>query len=1131
MPTEIPGLTNEQLLDLLPERLKTLAEHVRILKLRLALRELMPNNPRAIGQRRRGQAGKQQQDDENKNRYPKEVPGIVNECFFDSSGNLNAGLNQLLYHFMKHKDNVAMRNLIALCLLEGIGVAPMPDLAYELVIHHVHVSERSKALLAGYCYRKGAFDVAYRLSDEALDGNDDDYAMLMVARCLLNGKGCEVDVFRARDTLQTLIEIQDKALDNEIIQSLAHVELLRCHFRIPQTAPIDGLLLTKDELQISKDIYTSGFPPALYHAAVDTLVILQQRLPSEAEDDAGYADFRKKAKDSIIHAANARYLDACLFVAHQLGGQDPESPALDLQLERSKSHELLYNLFAAGQHHAKAQLYVARALCKDANQPSLKTQNAVEFYTQAAGQDSAEAQFELGRMYWDGIFVLTDYKRAYEYFYQSASLEYPPACAYVGDCYCYGKGVKMDVVQAFEWYHRGAYHNDPYALCRLGECYLSGRGALFRDEEMARTYLERSHELGWPEASAFLAYFDVQLESERLRIPPGTAKAKFVRNMKAAVYGDRESQYQLGVCYDEGEGVDIDFDRALVWYHRSAIQGHKGALHNIGQCYYIGKGVRRDFQKAVLWYTRSAELGHMLGQYHLGVCYDRGEGVPTNKAKAVELWTKAAHQGCPYAQFNLGLAYLKGVGAPEDHNEAVKWFLKSAEQNFELAQLNLYICIEQGKGLPNNPEKAFEWAMKAAKRSHPFAMFLVGKGYYEGHGVKQNYEEAFKWFNKAAEVGDVDAHAWLGDMYFYGYGVPKNLALAREWYEKAANAGHSHGQYRMGEYCYWGYEGEEHKDAKKAFEWYLKAAKQDQLDSIFMVARMYWDGDGVQRDYAESVRWDARGAELGHAGCQCNLGYAYDRGLGVQKRDAAKAKELYMKAAENGSLTGQCNLADAYIQERKFKEAWELYSKIDTESCPDAFVGMGDLYYYGYYVEQDYKKALEYYEKAASRGVTAGESSLGDCYYHGRGVPRDPKRAVEIYSKHALVEDKAPDERCPIALNGLGDCYYYGHGVEQDYEQAFKLYSGSAVQNFRPAQFNLGRCYFYGHGAAQDKSAAIEWFQKSAEANYSEAQYWLGKCYFNGDGVVQNRNIAREYYEKAAEEGHADARRALDEDF
>jgi localization factor PodJL len=48
----------------------------------------------------------------------------------------------------------------------------------------------------------------------------------------------------------------------------------------------------------------------------------------------------------------------------------------------------------------------------------------------------------------------------------------------------------------------------------------------------------------------------------------------------AAEQGNAKAQYNLGVSYDNGEGVPGDLVYAFAWFNLAAAQGHKGAAEN-----------------------------------------------------------------------------------------------------------------------------------------------------------------------------------------------------------------------------------------------------------------------------------------------------------------------------------------------------------------------------------------------------------------------------------------------------------------------------------------------------------------------------------------------------------------------
>ena len=60
-----------------------------------------------------------------------------------------------------------------------------------------------------------------------------------------------------------------------------------------------------------------------------------------------------------------------------------------------------------------------------------------------------------------------------------------------------------------------------------------------------------------------------------------------------------EEQYNLGVMYNEGEGVPLDDKESVKWYRLAAEQGDAQAQSNLGVMYDNGEGVPEDDKEAV----------------------------------------------------------------------------------------------------------------------------------------------------------------------------------------------------------------------------------------------------------------------------------------------------------------------------------------------------------------------------------------------------------------------------------------------------------------------------------------------------------------------------------------------------
>ena len=146
-----------------------------------------------------------------------------------------------------------------------------------------------------------------------------------------------------------------------------------------------------------------------------------------------------------------------------------------------------------------------------------------------------------------------------------------------------------------------------------------------------------------------------------------------------------EKLYQKGLSFYNKK----DYSEAVKWYRKAAEQGRTDAQFNLGYCYDKGQGVSQDYTEAVKWYRKAAEQGNASAQCNLGYCYQFGQGVSQDYSEAVKWYRKAAEQGSASAQYNLGLCYQYGHGVSQDYSEAVKWYRKAADQGDTDAQKQL----------------------------------------------------------------------------------------------------------------------------------------------------------------------------------------------------------------------------------------------------------------------------------------------------------------------------------------------------------------------------------------------------------------------------------------------------------
>ena len=88
---------------------------------------------------------------------------------------------------------------------------------------------------------------------------------------------------------------------------------------------------------------------------------------------------------------------------------------------------------------------------------------AMKYYRKAAENNSSDAKFMLGQMYYYGKGVVIDYQKAGKWYSLSAMDGNPGAQFMMGEMYYKGKGIMQDYKQAAKWYSMSAYQGNKNA--------------------------------------------------------------------------------------------------------------------------------------------------------------------------------------------------------------------------------------------------------------------------------------------------------------------------------------------------------------------------------------------------------------------------------------------------------------------------------------------------------------------------------------------------------------------------------------------------------------------------------------------------------------------------------------------
>ena len=195
-------------------------------------------------------------------------------------------------------------------------------------------------------------------------------------------------------------------------------------------------------------------------------------------------------------------------------------------------------------------------------------ETAVKEFTKLAEKGDANAQANLGYMYYAGEGVPQNFEQAVFWYRKAATQGNRDAQYNLAVSYAFGEGVKQDLTEAAIWYRRAGEQGHVVSQYSLGISYAYGEGVPQDQKEAARWFL------------------------------------------KAAEQGYARAQVHLGSMYHTGEGVEQDYTQAVRWYRLAADRGDATAQYNLGAMYRSGKGVEQNYAQAKRWFRQSSDQGY-----------------------------------------------------------------------------------------------------------------------------------------------------------------------------------------------------------------------------------------------------------------------------------------------------------------------------------------------------------------------------------------------------------------------------------------------------------------------------------------------------------------------------------------
>lgn len=521
----------------------------------------------------------------------------------------------------------------------------------------------------------------------------------------------------------------------------------------------------------------------------------------------------------------------------------------------------------------------------------------------AAQGGQGEACWDIAEMFLFGTEVERDLTRARSFLELGAALSHPLCLYNLGVMRLTGEGSTADPAAAVALFRQAAALGEPNAWYNLGICCGKGIGTPV-DLAAARHWLTRAAEAGDSRAPPLLA----QLDQAEGGTPPTVTV-----NLNSRQAADLMRQ----IVADQQQAL-VDERRAAAAHaatqppreptlEERATAGEVEAMLELA-------GHARDqqrFEEAAAWLGKAADAGSAAAHYRLGQFHGCGgeyaarapihrpDWLPTRRhlAKAVELGLPAAASALAQVEQVISgiLARIEPIRRRADAGEAA-------------AQFDYAMFLGGGElgGSAADPAASLRYLELAARQGLAKAQAAIYHLFMQKREPSLERATAIGWLAKAALQQNREAMFWFAEHYSKGKITAADHPLAIDLFGDCR---------RHYPECL------DPAQPRPSLEQLQAGAKQQRLESQYLLALRYADGDGVDAAPAQAIALLNQCIARGYAPAQYALARIHAMGAGVE-RDMEKARALALAAARQGHVP-------AFIELRLFGATPEEIAAVD----------------------------------------------------------------------------------------------------------------------------------------------------------------------------------------------------------
>lgn len=204
------------------------------------------------------------------------------------------------------------------------------------------------------------------------------------------------------------------------------------------------------------------------HRTALGFILLISTTVSLAEADIWQALFQEKLQEATRGNSNAQYDIGTMYQNgrgvkadrskainwyRKAASQDNQKAISRLKLIESNEDRLNKELARASNGDMESQYNLGKMFTQGIG-VNIDHSQATSWYEKAANQGSVKAEYKLGLIYYEGTGTRKNSKVAFKWFQRAAENGYPPAQYYLGKMYASGQGVARNYTTSLKWYSK-----------------------------------------------------------------------------------------------------------------------------------------------------------------------------------------------------------------------------------------------------------------------------------------------------------------------------------------------------------------------------------------------------------------------------------------------------------------------------------------------------------------------------------------------------------------------------------------------------------------------------------------------------------------------------------------------------